>query len=75
MTLTRIDQGPRMSQAVVHGGTVYLAGQVGAPGAGVAEQTGAVLAAIDSLLARTGSDKDHLLTPRSGWRIWPTLPK
>jgi enamine deaminase RidA (YjgF/YER057c/UK114 family) len=62
MTLTRIDQGPRMSQAVVHGGTVYLAGQVGAPGAGVAEQTGAVLAAIDSLLARTGSDKDHLLT-------------
>ena len=62
MTITRIDQGPRMSQAVVHGGIAYLAGQVGAPGASVTEQTKSVLASIDALLARTGSDKDHLLT-------------
>jgi len=62
MTITRFDQGARMSQAVVHGDTIYLAGQVAAPGASVAEQTGAVLAQIDGLLERTGSDRDHLLS-------------
>lgn len=61
MSITRIDQGPRMSQAVVHGDTIYLAGQVGAPGESVTEQTKAVLAQIEALLAQTGSDKDHLL--------------
>ena len=30
MTVRRIEAGPRMTQAVVHGNTVYLAGQVGA---------------------------------------------
>ncbi|HKB95221.1 MAG TPA: hypothetical protein VKB94_00145 [Rhizomicrobium sp.] len=43
MIITRIDRGPRLSQAVVHGNTVYLAGQVGAPGASVTEQTRAIL--------------------------------
>jgi enamine deaminase RidA (YjgF/YER057c/UK114 family) len=28
MTITRLDPGPRMSQAVKHGNVVYLAGQV-----------------------------------------------
>ena len=28
MTITRLQAGPRMSQAVVHGATIYLAGQV-----------------------------------------------
>ena len=51
-----------MSQAVVHGGVVYLAGQVGAPGTGTAEQTRAVLAQIDRLLAEAGSDKSRILT-------------
>jgi enamine deaminase RidA (YjgF/YER057c/UK114 family) len=32
MTIKRIQTGPRMSQAVIHNKTVYLAGQ-GAPGA------------------------------------------
>jgi enamine deaminase RidA (YjgF/YER057c/UK114 family) len=50
-----------MSQAVVHGGVVYLAGQVGAPGAGVAEQTRAVLAQVDRLLAEAGTDKSRIL--------------
>ena len=37
MSIRRIDVGPRMSQAVVHGKTVYLAGQVAAdPTANVA---------------------------------------
>ena len=62
MTIRRIEPGPRMSQAVVHGGIAYLAGQVGAPGASVAEQTRAVLAQIDRLLAEAGSDKSRILT-------------
>ncbi|ADZ72363.1 RidA family protein [Polymorphum gilvum] len=59
--ITRLDPGPRMSQAVVHGGLVWLAGQVGAPGQSVTAQTQAVLASIDSLLARAGTDKSRLL--------------
>ena len=59
--ITRHDTGKRMSQAVVHNGTVYLAGQVGAPGESVAAQTTAILAQIDALLARCGSDKTKIL--------------
>lgn len=62
MTIERIDAGARMSQAVVHGDTVYLAGQVGAPGQSVTAQTQAVLASIEALLARTGSDKSRILS-------------
>jgi enamine deaminase RidA (YjgF/YER057c/UK114 family) len=64
--ITRIDAGPRMSQAVIHNGIAYLAGQVGAPGQSVTEQTKAVLAAIDRLLAAAGTDKTRLLTAQ----IW-----
>jgi len=63
--IRRIETGPRMSQAVVHNGVAYLAGQV-AKGAGVAEQTRAVLAEIDRLLAAAGTDKTRLLTAQ----IW-----
>ncbi|MCA1298740.1 RidA family protein [Stappia indica] len=59
--ITRIEPGPRMSQAVVHNGTVWLAGQVGKPGASVTEQTEAILARIDALLAEVNSDKSRLL--------------
>ncbi len=62
MTITRLHSGPRMSQAVVHGDTVYLAGQVGSPGASVAEQTRTVLSQIDALLAETGSAKSKVLS-------------
>lgn len=62
MTITRYATGPRMSQAVAHGDTVYLAGQVGTPGAPVAEQTREVLASIDRLLAEAGSDKTRILS-------------
>ncbi len=61
MTIRRIQPGKRMSQAVIHGNTVYLAGQVGKPGTSVAEQTKTVLAEIDRLLAEAGSDKSKLL--------------
>ena len=59
--ITRIETGPRMSQATIHNGIAYLAGQI-AEGATVAEQTAAVLAQIDSLLAQAGSDKSRILT-------------
>jgi enamine deaminase RidA (YjgF/YER057c/UK114 family) len=53
-----------MSQAVIHGDTVYLAGQVAgtAKGGSVAEQTKDILAGIDALLAEAGSDKTKLLS-------------
>jgi hypothetical protein len=31
MTITRIDQGPRMSEAVIHGDTIYCAGRSARP--------------------------------------------
>jgi enamine deaminase RidA (YjgF/YER057c/UK114 family) len=64
--ITRIETGPRMSQAVVHNGVAYLAGQVGAEGASVTDQTIAILASIDRLLAAAGTDKTRLLTTQ----IW-----
>lgn len=67
MTINRFDAGPRMSQAVVHNGTVYLAGQV-AKGASVREQTAAVLKQIDALLKQAGTDKTKLLSAT----IWLT---
>ena len=62
MSIERIEAGPRMSQAVIHGGTVYLAGQVGAPGKSVADQTKAVLGQIERLLAAAGSEKSKILS-------------
>ena len=64
MSIKRIDVGARMSQAVVHGDTVYTAGQVAqnAPGGSVTDQTKDILAAIDRLLAAAGTDKSKLLS-------------
>jgi enamine deaminase RidA (YjgF/YER057c/UK114 family) len=60
MSIKRIEAGPRMSEAVVHGGKVYLCGVVG-EGATVAAQTRDILAQIDALLKAAGSDKSKLL--------------
>lgn len=64
MSITRLHTNDRMSQVVIHGDTVYLAGQVAqkAPGASVAEQTQAILDQIDSLLAEAGTDKSKALS-------------
>ncbi|WP_341704162.1 RidA family protein [Ferrovibrio sp.] len=63
MSVRRIDVGPRMSQAVVHGKTVYLAGQIAAdPAADVAGQTRQILGQIDRLLATAGTDKTRILS-------------
>jgi enamine deaminase RidA (YjgF/YER057c/UK114 family) len=63
MDIQRIKPGPRMSGAVVHGNTIYLAGQVATTTAGqsVAEQTREILSIIDGLLAEAGTDKTKLL--------------
>jgi enamine deaminase RidA (YjgF/YER057c/UK114 family) len=64
MAIERKQVGPRMSGAVVHGNTVYLAGQVAhqAAGKSVTEQTREILATIDSLLAECGTSKQNLLS-------------
>lgn len=64
MTVKRIQVGPRMSQAVVHNGIVYLSGQVAldSPGASVKVQTQEILKRIDALLAEAGTDKSKLIT-------------
>lgn len=64
MTIQRIDVGARMSQAVIHGDTVYLAGIVAnaAAGKSVTEQTKEILSIIDGYLAKAGTDKTKLLS-------------
>ena len=70
MSIERMDSGPRMSQAVVHAGAAYLAGQVAqrAPGASVGEQTTDILARIDELLTAAGTDRSKPLSAT----IWLT---
>ena len=64
MSVIRLHSGPRMSQAVIHGSTIYLAGQVAdqAKGKSVGDQTRDILATIDRLLAEAGSDKTRILS-------------
>ena len=60
--INRLEIGARMSEVAVHNGTAYLAGQVADDAsADIRGQTAQVLAAIDSLLARVGSDKSKIL--------------
>jgi len=68
--IKRIAPGNRMSQAVVYGNLVFLAGQVAlrAPGASVADQTKDILAKTDELLAEAGTDKSKILSAS----IWLT---
>jgi enamine deaminase RidA (YjgF/YER057c/UK114 family) len=61
--IERLHPGPRMSQAVIHDNTIYLAGQVAAdPSQNVVGQTHQILDAIDQLLAEAGSDKTRILS-------------
>jgi len=63
VSIERKEVGPRMSQIVVHGDTVYLAGIVAQANKGksVTEQTREILATIDKYLAQAGTDKAKLL--------------
>ena len=64
MTIERKEVGARMSQIVMHGNTVYLAGVVAHTNKGksVTEQTREILATIDGYLAQAGTNKSKLLT-------------
>jgi enamine deaminase RidA (YjgF/YER057c/UK114 family) len=64
MKIERHEVGPRMSKAVVHGDTVYLAGIVAdnPKGKSVTDQTKDIVAQIDGLLAKAGTDKTKLLS-------------
>ena len=70
MSIERIGVGPRMSQAVVHGDTVYVAGTVAdkAAGGSVGDQTREILAILDGVLAKAGTDKTKILSAS----IWLT---
>ncbi|MDN6318710.1 MAG: RidA family protein [Marinobacter sp.] len=69
MTMKHVDANQRMSQAVIHNQTVYLAGQVAQDGnASMRAQTEQALAAVDALLVKAGTDKSQLLAAT----IWVT---
>lgn len=60
--IQRFDVGARMCEMTVHNGVAYLAGQVAEDGSqDIVGQTRQVLAAIDALLAKAGSDKTKIL--------------
>ena len=64
--IKRIGVGARMSEAVAYNGIVWLAGQVGTPGASVTQQTKDCLAEVDRILAAAGTDKTRILSTQ----IW-----
>jgi enamine deaminase RidA (YjgF/YER057c/UK114 family) len=70
MSIERLETAPRMSQAVIHNQTVYLAGQVasGAKGGTVTEQVKDILSRIETLLAEAKTDKSKILSAT----IWLT---
>ena len=69
MSVQRIKPGSRMSEAVVHGNTVYLQGLTADDEKlDVKGQTRQILAKIDALLAQAGTDKSKLLSAN----IWLT---
>ena len=69
MSIQRHDQSSILSQAVVYGDTVYLAGVVAKDlEKDIKGQTQEVLAEIDRLLGKSGSNKSKLLSAQ----IWVT---
>jgi len=64
MSIERRHTATRMSQIVIHGDTVYLAGQVSddAESKSAGEQAKNILDKIDAYLAEAGSDKTKILS-------------
>lgn len=64
-TISRMETAERMSKIVIHNNTVYLCGQVGADKGeqlSVTEQTEKMLARVDSLLEKAGSNRQLILS-------------
>ncbi|HEU0203088.1 MAG TPA: RidA family protein [Burkholderiaceae bacterium] len=63
LPIKRHHPGRRLSDATIHNGVAYLAGQVPEDASQpIREQTRSVLAQIDALLRELGSDKSRVLT-------------
>ena len=64
MIIKRFKSNKRMSQAVVHGNTVYTSGQVAmnAGGESITRQTQDILSQVDNLLGEAGTDKGKLIS-------------
>ena len=63
MTIERHELSEHLSRVVEHNGTVYVSGMTATNrSAGMKEQTEQVLAKIDGLLARCGTNKSKLLS-------------
>ena len=62
MEIIRLHVGKRLSEAAIHNGTVYLAGQIADDtAADIGGQTREVLGHVDRLLMEAGSDKSCIL--------------
>jgi len=62
MDIKRLHAGKTLSEAAIHNGTVYLAGQVAEDVTqNIEGQTREILGHIDRLLAEAGSDKTRIL--------------
>lgn len=62
MDIKRLHAGKTLSEAAIHNGTVYLAGQVAEDATqNIEGQTREILGHIDRLLAEAGSDKARIL--------------
>lgn len=66
--IVRLHAGPRMSQAVIYEGLVFITGQTDDLASDVAGQTKNVLTKIDALLAQAGSDRSRILSAN----VWLT---
>ncbi|HYC46964.1 MAG TPA: RidA family protein [Burkholderiales bacterium] len=63
MSIERHQPSGHLSKVVEHNGTVYVAGTTASnKSAGMKEQTKEVLATIDGLLAKSGTNKSKLLS-------------
>ncbi len=62
MTIKRYDGDGRASEAVVHNGTLYLAGETCGNVEGIKAQTACVLKKIDDFLGQYGTHKNNILS-------------
>lgn len=66
-SITRIESNPKLSRVVLHNGVAWFSGIVAADWSqDIAGQTRQVLARLDELLARVGSNRSSLLSAQ----IW-----